>query len=240
MALGSLVGKDDALAACYGDDHSSVWPDDVYFHLWLSDPTMGGTELATGVGDYAPVEVANNSTNFPDPSGGQLVNGTTVSFPQSTGPWSGIATFAGFTDDLVVAPPMSPSVAPEGTSGTTTWSYQVTATNAVGETTASGSGTTFTGNASLTGSNYNKVSWNSVSGATGYNVYRLVAGVWLLIGSTSSLFFDDIGGSPSAVSPPLVNTTSNVLDYGPLAQSINVTMAGVVVSFPPGSISVTS
>jgi hypothetical protein len=114
----------------------------------------------------------------------------------------------------------------------------VTAVNGSGETTASPTGTTTTGNATLSGSNYNTIAWTAVSGASTYNVYKLVSGVWRLLANTASTSYHDTGGSTTAQVPPSVNTTSNLLDGGPTQAPIVVVAAGTLVEFPPGSITI--
>lgn len=73
-----------------------------------------------------------------------------------------------------LTPPSTPTVTPEGTTGSTTYSYEVVATNAYGSTKPSTSGSTTTGNATLSSTNYNRVAWGGVSlpaGSTGNLVY---------------------------------------------------------------------
>lgn len=56
--------------------------------------TFTGAEPSGGA--YARVEVANNVTNFPAPSGGnpaQVQNGTAVTYPTTTATWGDIAGF---------------------------------------------------------------------------------------------------------------------------------------------------
>ena len=112
--------------------------------------------------------------------------------------------------------PLVPLSAPEnvtvtnfGTPGTTTYTYYVTAYNSLGETTESTVITT-TGNAILSGSNFNRITWDKVWGATGYKVYNPDG----VINTTSNLHTDDIGGAdPPASSLPIKNTTGYNPDY---------------------------
>lgn len=67
--------------------------------------------------------------------------------------------------------PAKPTVAPQGTTGHTHYSYRISAFNAVGETLCSTATETTTGTSSISVSNYNKITWAAVSGASGYNVY---------------------------------------------------------------------
>lgn len=95
-----------------------------------------------------------------------------------------------------------------GTTGATTYGYRVSAINSVGETLASSTVTTTTGNASLTGSNFNRVTWNRVVGATGYKVYGRTSGSELLMATTTTAnHFDDIGAITPSGALPLSNTT---------------------------------
>jgi len=107
--------------------------------------------------------------------------------------------------------PGSPLVSPQGTTGASTWSYKITATNGVGETEVSQAGSTATGNATLTGSNFNRLTWTAVPFATGYKVYRTSVATSPtttgLIGSPSSPTFDDTGIAGDSATPPEVNTS---------------------------------
>jgi hypothetical protein len=98
MPLGSTTAKNWALDACYGSNHSSVWPSTVYVALFNGNPSSGGTEL-TSTGNYARVALTNNSTNFPDASSGFKSNGTDIAFPTSTGAYSASATYIGLYDN---------------------------------------------------------------------------------------------------------------------------------------------
>lgn len=70
-----------------------------------------------------------------------------------------------------LATPTGLTVTPQGTAGTTAYSYRISAFNTIGETLACVSVATATGNATLDVTNYNKLAWTAVAGATGYNVY---------------------------------------------------------------------
>lgn len=96
--------------------------------------------------------------------------------------------------------PGAPTVTPQGSSGSTAYSYRIGAFNATGETTGSTAGTTSSGNATLDSTNFNRVTWSSVSGATGYNIYgRKATGygeVYLgTVYGESTTTFDDTGES---------------------------------------------
>jgi hypothetical protein len=104
------------------------------------------------------------------------------------------------TGQVVSVPAVSaPTVTNVGTTGSTSYSYMVTATDSKGnEITGTGSPygganfvspvvTTTTGNATLSSANYNHLSWPAYAGASCYNVYNSGANALLanVCGSTS-------------------------------------------------------
>ncbi|MGH3851152.1 MAG: hypothetical protein ACRDRT_15920, partial [Pseudonocardiaceae bacterium] len=58
-----------------------------------------------------------------------------------------------------------------GTAGSTAYAYRISPFNNVGEGADCASVATATGNANLSSTNYNALSWTAVSGAVGYNIY---------------------------------------------------------------------
>jgi hypothetical protein len=114
---------------------------------------------------------------------------------------------------LSLATPSAPSVTPQGASGTTTWRYRITARSTAGETLASAEGTTTTGNATLSATNFNRVTWTAVPGAVDYRIYRTTAGgtpsTTGLIGTATALTFDDTGLAGSGT-VPTIDTSGNV------------------------------
>jgi hypothetical protein len=235
MTLGSVKSQNLALDSCYGGNKAPNWPDNVFLHLFTADPTAGGAEISGG--GYVPIEITNDSTHWPDAMGGLKTNGVAENFPISTAAWSAPANFFWLSDSPTqLLPPGSPTVANVGTPGSTNAQYVVTVLNSEGESTPSGIGVTTTGAAVLNGSNYNVVSWSAVSGESGYNIYKLVAGVFQFLGTTAGTSLDDMGAATTSQAPPLSNTTMTLLDGGPLAVPIRVLSAGYIVSFPPSSI----
>jgi hypothetical protein len=109
---------------------------------------------------------------------------------------------------LIIIPldtPDAPTVTPQGTPGSTTWGYKVTAFSESGETMASTEGQTTTGAATLDGTNFNRLAWAEVDGASRYGVYRTTSG-----GTPSSTGkitevdgtqFDDTGQTASGSEP---------------------------------------
>lgn len=111
----------------------------------------------------------------------------------------------------VLAAPAAPTVAPQGTAGATAYSYKVSAIDANGETVPSAAGATATGNAALSTTNFNRLTWAAVTGATGYKVYGRTSGSWLLIATLGDvLTYDDTGAVTPAGAAPVANTTGIV------------------------------
>lgn len=71
-------------------------------------------------------------------------------------------------------PPAAPTITQSGAAGSTTYSYYVVALGPINK--VSLIGTTTTGNATLTVTNKNTVTWTAVAGATGYDIIRTVGG----------------------------------------------------------------
>ena len=101
----------------------------------------------------------------------------------------------------------APTVTPQGSAGTTTYSYIIAAFNETGETAGTAAGTTTTGNATLSASNFNRVTWSAVASADGYNIYgRTSTGyghVYLgTVYGQATATFDDTG---STTYPPVTS-----------------------------------
>lgn len=101
--------------------------------------------------------------------------------------------------------PSAPTVAAQGTTGSTSWGYKVTAFSDTGETLASSETQISNGNATLSKTNYNAVSWDPVVGAVKYGVYRTTAGGTPSstgkVAETPALSYDDKGKVASGSTP---------------------------------------
>lgn len=93
-----------------------------------------------------------------------------------------------------IATPTNGTVTPQGSAGTTTYNYQITAVvDETGEESLPEDATTATGNAALSSTNYNRVSWTASAGADRYNIYKDENGVFGYIGTAVGTQFDDKG-----------------------------------------------
>ena len=113
--------------------------------------------------------------------------------------------------NILVADPAAPTVTPQGAAGATSYSYKVVAVNASGSrTAASAAGSTASGNATLDGTNFNRITWSAVPGAVSYEVWRTVGGATQgQIGTTTSptVQFDDTGLVADGETEPATNST---------------------------------
>lgn len=112
--------------------------------------------------------------------------------------------------------PVNLVLAEQGTSGTTTYSYRVSAFNSVGETLACATVTMTDGNSTLSATNFNRLTWDAVSGATGYNIWGREAtglGETYLDTVYGVTTYDDKGQNDPSVTflPPEANTTEGII-----------------------------
>ena len=126
--------------------------------------------------------------------------------------------------------PGVPTVTPQGTTGATTYSYRIVARNSSGVTLAGTGGTTATGNATLSATNFNRVTWSAVTGAESYDVYGRTAATELFMVNTTALTFDDIGTITPSGALPGSNTT--VTGYNVYVPNLKTQSASIV---NPGS-----
>lgn len=111
-------------------------------------------------------------------------------------------------------PPTNLVVAAQGTTGAVAYSYRVSAINEVGETLASSAVAIANGNGTLTATNYNKLTWDTVAGAKSYNIYgRKATGLTeTYMATVSELLYNDTGeDTPSqSILPPEANSTTGI------------------------------
>ncbi len=116
-------------------------------------------------------------------------------------------------ETLALTTPGSPLVSPQGTPGAKTIGYAIVATNASGSSDVSQTTTITNAASTLNGTNFNRLTWQAVPGATGYDVYRVATnGTSPLttgkIGSTTTLTtLDDTGLAGDSSVAPIINTS---------------------------------
>jgi len=106
--------------------------------------------------------------------------------------------------------PSGLTVTPQGSAGSTTYSYRVSALNERGETLACSAVQITNGNSTLDNTNYNHLTWDAVSGATAYRVYGRTAGAEVFMAEVTTNSYDDKGNDnpDSDIPPPWINDTN--------------------------------
>lgn len=117
---------------------------------------------------------------------------------------------------VVVVPPAAPVVTPQGAAGVVTWTYKLVAIQSDGTTSAVGvAGSTAVGNAALNSTDFNQLTWDAVTGADHYDIYRTVAGgtpsTTGKIGSTTLNQFNDTGLAGDGTTAPIVASDNLIL-----------------------------
>jgi hypothetical protein len=163
-------------------------------------------------GAYAGYQVVLD----PDRAGATAVGGKFKVFGSSTFP-GGTEGQLSHTGNLAVSPltaPPAPQVIPKGQGGSTNWAYKVVAV--LGSTSSEASSPTAisNGNATLSSSNYNQITWSAVTGAASYDIYRTTAGGTPSstgkIANVTALALNDTGRAGDATIAPTTNTTGVV------------------------------
>lgn len=133
-----------------------------------------------------------------------------------------------------LAAPAAPVVTPTGVAGATNYSYTLTAVDSLGnETNAGAAGNTATGNAALSGANYNPVACPNVPGATSLNVYRTVGGATQgKIGNVANGgTLNDTGLAAAGVAPVANNTQQAPYPAALAADTTHISVSGKLGSF---------
>lgn len=142
-----------------------------------------------------------------------------TTLPRATSGYFVISRFGGKGGPgITLSTPTGVTVTPQGTAGSTTYSYRVAAVGGGGTTLASTAVTTATGNATLSPTNYNLVSWTNVANATGYNVYGRTSGTELKMAFVTTNSFSDTGSqfyTPAGAVPGSNTTGTTTPLYSP-------------------------
>lgn len=120
---------------------------------------------------------------------------------------TGPAGFMGNNQPL--SAPADVAIAVQGATGSGHNAYRVSALSNTGETLAGAEVTVSNGNATLSGTNFNRVSWSPVAGAVSYNVYGRTAGGAKLLANVTGTSYDDKGSDTPNGDLPAVNNSSN-------------------------------
>jgi hypothetical protein len=139
-----------------------------------------------------------------------------------------VAPFTVSADLSPLPEPSGVTVVPQGTIGSTTYGYRIVAVDGAGGVSLpSATVTTATGNASLSVSNFNRVTWAAIPEAVSYKVYGRTSGGELFIANVSSgTTYDDTGAASPSGSLPTVNTSGGYFQKDVYA-TVGATPAGL-------------
>jgi hypothetical protein len=104
-------------------------------------------------------------------------------------------------------PPQVVGITVFGTTGSTEYSYIITANNKYGESLGSQRITINNGNSLLDTDNFLRITWNKVKFADSYKIYGKNKFNETFIAEVKNLHYDDIGLIPNNILPPFKNTT---------------------------------
>jgi hypothetical protein len=148
----------------------------------------GSLQTTTTSGSFT-----SGSTSLPITSALDFVNGQGV-------------RIVGAGSASVLTVPTGVAVTPEGTAGSTTYTYQVSCVDAKwGVTAASSAASTTTGNATLTYGNFNQIGWTADAGCVYYAVWRTTPAAQFE-GITPNLFWYDYGREAMVVPSTIPST----------------------------------
>lgn len=144
------------------------------------------------------------------------VNGN---FGLNIAPTYGIHQLGGSARLQALTTPSAPSVSTVGATGSSSYTYYVVAKDRNGFQTVASSGTTIsTGNATLSASNYNTISWTAVPGAVYYDVLKGTTGTALATGLTATTV-NDTGQATTGYTAPTRNATADLTIDGNITSS---------------------
>jgi hypothetical protein len=179
-------------------------------------------ELKINTSDYAQLKVGVDGRQMSTSQ--SLV--TLGAAPYPVGARSFAFSGAALSVGTIAAPSAGLAVSNQGTPGAVQYNYKVTSVNAQGESTPSSSVNTTTGNATLNGTNFNRVTWTAVAGASSYRVYGRPAtsgGSYFYLGQTATNQYDDQNMVAGTTPPPTINTAGV-----PIASVTDCTLTGTM------------
>lgn len=146
-----------------------------------------------------------------------VVDGTNTFSCKTLGTSS--AARRGTTWDLAyLATSPTPTVASQGTTGSTTYTYKVVPRTLIGPAVAGTAGAATDGNATLSGTNFQRITWSAVATAVEYEIWKLNGSTYelLVVVDAGTLTYDDTGAvtTSTARAIPSTNESGYALTFG--------------------------
>jgi hypothetical protein len=220
----SFINSAGPLTISAGDSNS-------YENLTLTTSGTGDVIIDIAGSTLGFRIVGTETTVFNVDGGGNVVIGGVNSSNADLTVKRNITTQGGNLELGSLATPSGVAVSPVGTAGSTAYGYRISAINGNGETVAATTVSTATGNATLSATNYNRITWSGVAGATGYKIYGRTSSSELYMATVNSptLLYNDTGTATPSGALPTSNTTGGTITYpatGGPKRSIILTAAG--------------
>src|SRR6185295_15786440 len=134
-----------------------------------------------------------------------------ISMQTGATPTYGVQILGGSARLQALLTPGAPTVTPQGAPGSTSYTYFVVAEDRAGfQTPVSSGGSTATGNATLNGSNFNRITWTAVNGAVKYYILKTDTATLLATWTSGALQVDDTGQATSGFTAPIRNNTADL------------------------------
>jgi hypothetical protein len=101
MGSAAETAENWVLDSAFGDNHSTSFPDDIYFALFTETPTDagGGIEVASTGNNYYRAYMPNDNTTWADAVGSVKATVAIVQFPNALEDWGTIVSW-GIFDSL--------------------------------------------------------------------------------------------------------------------------------------------
>ena len=204
---------------------------------YKSDGTRELIRIASGTNDKLQKMVNGTPTDIGSNTYDTTVDMNFVQADDKIWTFNGVNALTYYNGSTIttyasVSTPAGLSVTATGTTGSTHYSYRISAFNDVGETVACTSVAITNGNATLNATNYNALAWTATTGATGYNIYgRTATGLGeMYMDTVYTNSYKDQGqvSSPStSILPPTANTTTGIIGKYPIFAISRVFVAGI-------------
>jgi hypothetical protein len=225
---GTVTGVSTSAGLTGGPITSSgtIGIDYTYSPTWTGTHTFANFVLAPGMDAGAPGPVINGQSNA---TWWQIGTNThPIGLGVNMQPTYGLHILGGGGRYQTINQPSGVAVVAQGTTGATSWAYYIVAVDAFGNRTqASSTISIANGNATLTSTNNNLISWNAGAGAACFDIVRTTAGgtpntTGAIAFCTQTTSFNDVGLNAFTYTTPSRNATGDLVVDGQLTVSANI------------------
>jgi parallel beta-helix repeat protein len=228
----SLISNDITDTSCSSTCNAINISDSGSISNYLANNRHSGSAAnPSTISDSAPNTIYANQQD----GSGNLINksqggGLAVGASSAT---ASLTLQGGLVSTALPVPTLSATVTNVGTTGATTHRYQITALDGIGETNGSTIQQTTTGNATLSGINYNTITWTPVGGVVNYKIYRCSGAActpaFLATVTGNNTSYNDIANGAPSGATPTANTTGGASIANSLYLGTSSSLNGSIV-----------